>query len=96
MYKEHFGETKVERQKPAIYMFDLIANKLNKVEFGKHLKSTDYPNYPVLDNDSGIVFSSVSNPIKKLGMNFCLNRKNVLCYIKHPMFNDPDHVENYV
>ena len=59
--------------------------------FGKHLKDTDYPQYPVFDHESkGIVFSAVQMPIKKLGLNFCLNKSTKLYYIANPVFKDSD------
>lgn len=37
-------------------------------------------------------------PIKKLGLNFCLNRPSALCYVSEPKFKkeDADAVEEYV
>ena len=44
------------------------------------------------------MFSSVNMPIKKLGLNFCLNRSTKLLYVKEPKFSEEDSnkVENYI
>jgi len=42
LYQENYGETMVAKKRPAIFVFDLEANKMTKVHFGKHLKETDY------------------------------------------------------
>jgi hypothetical protein len=82
LYQEHFGETLNTKKRPAIYIFNLEDNKLNKVEFGEHLPLHVYPQYPVFDqNSEGIVFSGLSMPYKKLGLNFCLNKETGLYYI---------------
>ena len=45
----------------------------------------------MFDHDSkGIVFSAVQMPIKKLGLNFCLNRSTKLYYCVNPIFKDSD------
>ena len=96
LLKEHFGETLAAKQNPAVFVFDLESNKLNQLQFGKHLPVTDYPQYPVFDEHSkGIVFSAVSMPIKKLGLNFCLNRPTSLYYVKDPVYkkDEVDKVE---
>ena len=43
LYKENFGETLTNKERPAIFIFDTVLNKLHEVQFGKHLKPTDYP-----------------------------------------------------
>lgn len=81
-YVEHFGETLSDKRRPVIFIFDLSENRLDQVRFGKHLGSTDYPSQPVFDkNSKGIVFSCLHLPIKKLGLNFCLNRPATIEHI---------------
>ena len=80
--QEHFGETLSDKRRPAIFVFDLVENRLDQVRFGKHLTPTDYPSQPVFDeNSKGIVFSCIHLPVKKLGLNFCLNRPATIEYI---------------
>jgi len=97
LYKENFGETLVSKVNGAIFIFDLDENKLQRVNFGKHLDDkTSYVCYPLFDESStGIVFNCVNMPIKKLGLNFCLNRPTSLIYVKEPKFSkeDADKVE---
>jgi hypothetical protein len=96
LLKEHFGETLAGKQNPAVFVFDLDSNKLSELQFGKHLAATDYPQYPIFDEHSkGVIFSAVSMPIKKLGLNFCLNRPTSIYYAKDPIFKkeEVDKVE---
>lgn len=99
LYQENFGETCVAKKRPAIFVFDLDLNKLSTVEFGKHLAETMYPQKPVFDGDSkGIIFSCIDAPIKKLGLNYCLNRPTNLMYVEDPVFKkeDADKAESYL
>ena len=99
LYKEHFGETLTSKQRPAIFVFNLEENKLKQVHFSKHLLDTDYPQYPVFDQEStGIIFTCLHLPIKKLGLNFCLNKPVSLEYIRNPKFTkeDAEKEENYL
>lgn len=42
----------------------------------------------MFDQDSkGIVFNSVILPIKRLGLNFCLNRQSTVWYLQDPKFS---------
>lgn len=76
----------------------MVENKLSRVQFGKHLD--DQKNYmtdPTFDEQSkGLVISNIHMPVKKLGMNFCLNKPTSLIYIKDPKFSkeDADKVED--
>ena len=57
----------------------------------------EYPQYPVFDeNSEGVVFNSVKMPIRKLGLNFCLNRPTSLVYVKKPCFKKEDIPESYL
>ena len=76
-----------------MYVFDVEENKLHKVCLSKIWKKTDYIQNPIFDNNDGIVFNLLSSPIKKLGLNFCLNRPSVLCHIKEPKFKKEEESE---
>jgi hypothetical protein len=56
LYAEHFGETKGNKKRPAVFIFDLLANSLKKVEFAEDIKDIHYPQHPIFDEDDGIVF----------------------------------------
>ena len=88
LYQENFGETLAAKKTPAIFIFDLEQNQLNQVQLGEHININEkYPQYPVFDQHStGVVFNSVTMPIKKLGLNFCLNRPTSVLYIRDPKF----------
>ena len=62
------------------------------MNFGDHLANSQfYLQYPVFDeNGTGVVFSAVSLPIKKLGLNFCLNHQTYLYYCSEPKFGKDD------
>ena len=92
MYQENFGETLDSKKGPAIFIFDLEQNQLDQVHVGEHMELYgQYPQYPVFDESStGVVFNSVSMPVKKLGLNFCLNRPCSLIYIREPKFSKDD------
>lgn len=40
LYKENFGETLTKKQNPAIFIFDLVENKMSQVHFGDTLAQT--------------------------------------------------------
>jgi len=81
------------KQRPAIYVFDTEENKLQQVHLGKAFKETDYLQNPIFDESQGIVFTAISLPVKKLGLNFCLNRPTALCYLKEPKFKKDEESE---
>jgi hypothetical protein len=72
LYKEDFGEMLVGKKTPAIFVFNLRENTINKVE---GLEDDLYPQRPIFDeSNKGLVFSGVKLPFKKLGLIYCLNR----------------------
>jgi hypothetical protein len=92
LYKENFGETLDSKSKPGVFIFDTAENKVERVHFGKHLdENANYLCDPVFDEHSkGLVFSAINLPVKKLGLNFCLNKKTSLYYLKDPKFSKED------
>ena len=92
LYKENFGETLDSKNKPGIFIFDTVENKIDQVHFGKHLdQSVNYLCDPIFDEHSkGLIFSGINLPVKKLGLNFCLNKKTSLYYLKEPKFSKED------
>ena len=66
LYREEFGEMLVGKGDPALYIYNVELNKVEKV-FG--LPKDTYPQYPVWYKDSqGIVFSGLYQPQKKMGL----------------------------
>jgi len=63
------------------------------------LLPTDYPQHPVFDGESqGVIFTCLHQPIKKLGLNFCLNKPVSLEYVKNPKYkkDEAEKEENYI
>lgn len=88
LYDEEFGELLVGKKTAALFVYDLKENKIQKVH---GLPDDTSPQYPVFDEHStGLVFSAVHQPLKKLGLIYCLNRPNHLYYIKNPVFAKKD------
>lgn len=84
-YEEDFGELLVGKKRPTIFVYDIPANSLKKVE---GLPTDIYPQYPTFDQHSrGLVFSGVHLPVKKLGLTYFLNRPTALYYLAEPEFN---------
>jgi hypothetical protein len=96
LYKENFGETMSEKQDPAIFVFEVDDNKINRLHYGDHLEEeTNYPQCPIFDEkSSGIVFSALDMPVKKLGIASCLNRKSCIFYCAHPAFEKESVPDN--
>jgi hypothetical protein len=69
----------VGKKKAAIFVYDLTTNTCKQVHgIPEHVS----PQYPVFDEHSqGLVFSGVTQPLKKLGLIYCLNRPNSLFYM---------------
>lgn len=85
LYKNDFGEALTGKSLPAIFVFDLKANSLERLQ---GLTDDLYPQRPIFDEHSkGLLFSAVKLPIKKLGLNFCLNRPTHLYYVAEPIFD---------
>ena len=84
IYEEEFGELLVGKKQAAIFVYDLISNKIQKV---LGIPDNVWPQYPVFDEHSqGLVFTGVHLPNQKLGLIYCLNRPNSLYYIRTPEF----------
>lgn len=94
LYDEEFGELLVGKKTAGLFVYDLETNKIQKVV---GLPEKTSPQYPVFDeNSTGLVFSAVHQPLKKLGLIYCLNRPNHLYYIKSPAFKKEDIGEDYL
>jgi hypothetical protein len=77
-YKESFGETMDDKVNPAIFVLDVASNKLNRVQLAGEAM---YPQQPIFDEKDGLVFAGLLLPVKKLGLNFCLNHKTTLFHV---------------
>jgi len=79
LLKENFGETLEEKYDPAIFVFDLEANELERIE---GLTDGLVPQQPLFDEDDNVVFQGTYLPGKRLGLNFCLNKATALYLVK--------------
>jgi acylaminoacyl-peptidase len=77
-YKESFGETMDDKVNPAIFVLDVASNKLDRVQLAGE---AIYPQQPIFDEKDGLVFAGLLLPVKKLGLNFCLNHKTTLFHV---------------
>jgi acylaminoacyl-peptidase len=85
LYINDFGEGLNGKKQPAIFVFNLIENSLERLQ---GIPDGVYPQRPIFDEHSrGILFSGVSLPYKKLGLIYCLNRPTKLYYIQEPVFD---------
>lgn len=96
LYKEDFGELMTPKKNPAIFVYNLDENTIKRI-YG--INEDLHPQYPCFDEHSeGVVFSAVHLPLKKLGLIYCLNRENMLYYIRKPQFEKPKEqiVDDYM
>jgi len=78
-YQSDFGETLENKISPAIFVYDLVENLVHRVD---GIPDNLFPQNPCFDETGvGIVFQAVDMPVKKLGLNFCLNRPTGLYHI---------------
>jgi hypothetical protein len=88
VFKEEFGEQMLGKKTPGIFVYNLLTNELKRIASG--LEVGQYAQFPVFDERStGLVFTAVDMPIKKLGIVYCLNRPTGLYYIKDPKPFEP-------
>lgn len=84
LYSGDFGEGLVGKKQPAIFVFNLINNSLNRL---LGIPEKVVPSRPIFDEQRGIVFAGTELPLKKLGIVACLNRPTKVYYIAQPIFD---------
>lgn len=90
-YKDDFGETLEGKQNPGIFMWDLEGEDSQDVRQIKGIPDGLVPVQPIFDESgNGILFSGIDLPLRRLGLNFCLNRTTKLYHMPDVQFKSID------